>query len=105
MGSENLDAIETARRVLFALGAKQDPNPADVDKLRRLAPPLSRLPLHELADKVMQIAQIISAVKIDADDRFASDLPVRRRGGCSVKRVPRPKRADQLSRSIAKRRK
>ena len=65
MGSENLDAIETARRVLFALAAKHDPDPADVDKLRRLAPPWAKLPVHDLAAKVMQLAKTISAATTD----------------------------------------
>jgi hypothetical protein len=104
MGSENLHAIETARRVLSALATKHDPDPADVDKLRRLAPPLAQLPVYELAAKVMQMAQMISAVKIDNGDQSASDMPVRKLGGCGLRRAPRPSGAHRLSRSTGKRR-
>ena len=105
MGSENLDAIETARRVLFALASKHDPDPADVDKLRRLAPPWAKLPADELAANVIQLAQTISAVKIDRGRDASTHIPSGKLGRCGLRRTPRPKGANQLSRSTSKRRK
>jgi hypothetical protein len=96
MGSENLDAIETARRVLRALAAKHDPDPADVERLRRLAPPLAQLPLDELAAKVMQLAQMISATRIDIGCNASTDVPFIRMGLCGLRRTPRPKGANLL---------
>jgi len=105
MGSETLDAIETARRVLRALAAKHDPHPADVERLRRLAPPLAQLPLDELAAKVMQLAQMISAAKIDIGRNALTDVTSIKVGRCGLRRTPLPKGANQLSRSPRIRRK
>ena len=105
MGTETLDAIETARRVLFALAAKHDPDPADVDKLRRLAPPWAKLPVHDLAAKVMQLAKTISAATTDSGDQSASDISVRKLGRCGLRRAPRLQPTHQLSRFTGKRRK
>jgi len=100
MGSKNRDAIETARRVLLALAAKQGPDPADVERLRRLAPPLAQLPTHELATNVMQMAQMISAVKNDG----SMEIPPGTVGRSSLGRNHRIKRVNQPSRSARKRR-
>jgi hypothetical protein len=105
MCSENLDAIETARRLLVALAAKHDPDPADVDKLRQLAPPLAHLPTHELATNVMRLAQKISAVTIDSNRDASADIPSGKVGRCGLRRTRRPRRAKQPSRSAGKRQK
>jgi hypothetical protein len=104
MGSENLYAVETARRVLRAIAAKHDPDPADVEGLRRLAPPLAQLPAHELAARVMQLAKTISAVATDSGDQSASDILIRKLSSCGLRRAPRPRSAHQLRRSASKRR-
>src|SRR5215472_17282260 len=98
MGCETLDAIETVRRVLPALAAKHDPHPAHVERLRRLAPPLAQLPLDELAAKVMQLAQMIATVKIDISRNALTDVTSIKVGRCGLRRTPRSKGANQLSR-------
>src|SRR5215469_2940743 len=104
MGRENLYAIETARRVLRALAAKHDPDPTDVQRLRQLAPPLAQLPLDELAAKVMQLVQMISATRIDIGCGPSTGVP-------SIKtlvrfgRSPRSRGANQLSQPAGIRRK
>jgi len=62
MGSTTLDAIETAQRVLVALAGKRRPDRADIDKLRRLAPPFAKMPPDELAAAVLRLARTISAI-------------------------------------------
>jgi hypothetical protein len=57
---ESLRALETAQRVLTALADKTSPECADVDHLRRIAPPLAHLPPEELARKVIHLAMAIS---------------------------------------------
>jgi hypothetical protein len=49
-------ALKTALRVLTAASESRDPDPADVDELRRLAPPLDYLPAEELACDVIKQA-------------------------------------------------
>lgn len=105
MGTENLVAFETARRVLSALATKRDPDPADVDKLRRLAPPWAQLPTDKLAANVMELAQTISAATTDKSDQSAREIRSEKFGRCGLRRAPHQRGANQLNRSIGKRRK
>jgi len=51
-----LEAMKTAMRVLAAVNDKQEPDAADLDELRRLAPLLAALPPDELACDVIKQA-------------------------------------------------
>jgi len=53
---QGLDAMNTAVRVLKAITENRNPDPADADELRRLAPLLADGPLDELACDVIQKA-------------------------------------------------
>jgi hypothetical protein len=48
------NAVRTAVRVLNALAVEREPEPADVDELRRLAPRLAATPVDMLAWEVIQ---------------------------------------------------
>ena len=102
MGNTNLDAIETAQRVLLALAGSRDPDPGDIEKLRRLAPPLAHMSPDHLAAGVMQLAKTISTARIPDDNHASTDVACR---GSHAKRVARPKSFDQLNRVGGKRRK
>jgi len=104
MGSENLYAVETARRVLSALAAKHDPDPSDLDELRRLAPPLAQLPADELATNVMRLAQTIAATT-DGGRPPSTNIPAGGLGRCGLRRTRRAKGANQVSRPAGERRK
>jgi hypothetical protein len=52
----SLAAMKTAMRVLAAVNEKRDPDAADLDELRRLAPLLAALPPDELACDVIKQA-------------------------------------------------
>ncbi len=52
----SLFAMQTALRVLSAFTEKREPEPGDLEELRRLAPGKSDLPADELACEVIQIA-------------------------------------------------
>jgi hypothetical protein len=60
MNRRSLDATTTAQRVLAALAEGRDPDAQDVDKLRRIAPPLADRPPEELARQVILLAESIS---------------------------------------------
>jgi len=70
MNSQTLDAIETARRILAALADKRNPDRADIDKLRWLAPPLAHMLPEELATEVIQLAAMISGAHLDPPKRW-----------------------------------
>jgi hypothetical protein len=53
-----VDAMMTALRVLSAIVNQRDPNPADVEELRRLPPSRAEAPLDELACDVIQQARV-----------------------------------------------
>jgi len=105
MGSTNLDAIKTARRILLALAGKRDPDPADIDRLRRLAPPLAHMPPDKLAAGVMELARTISTAKIDSGLHASTDIPAGKLGRCGLRRTPRPTGGNRLSRFTGKCRK
>jgi hypothetical protein len=53
---QGLDAMKTALRVLTAITDRHNPEPADVEELRRWAPLLAALPPDELAcDVILQV--------------------------------------------------
>lgn len=104
MGSKNLVAFEIARRVLSALAAKHDPDPADVDKLRRLAPPWAQLPTDKLAANVMELAQTISAAT-DSSDQSVLEIRSKKFGRGGLRHAPHPRDANQVSQSTGKPRK
>ena len=87
------DAIEAAQGVLSAIAEGRKPEPAAIEKLRRLAPPLANMPPAELATKVMQLVSEISG-----KDREAAKPPIatpegrkprgrRRRSGTVLRRA------------------
>ena len=47
--SESLAVMQTALRVLTAINERSEPEPADVDELRRLIPHAKSIPLDRLA--------------------------------------------------------
>jgi hypothetical protein len=53
---DGINAMKTALRVLTAVTKMQNPEPADLDELRRLAPSLADSPIDELACAVIQQA-------------------------------------------------
>lgn len=53
---QSLYALKTALRVLAAITENADPDPADIEALRFLAPLLADQPLEELACDVIQQA-------------------------------------------------
>jgi hypothetical protein len=60
----SLHAMKTAMRVLSAINEKRDPDPADLDQLRSLAPLLADLPADELAcDVIKQALQRRDAIR------------------------------------------
>jgi hypothetical protein len=48
--------MKTALRVLSAIVEKRSPEPADVEQLRSLAPPLATVSVEEIACEVVQLA-------------------------------------------------
>lgn len=53
---QSLNEMQTALRVLGTLTEHRDPDPADVEALRGLAPYAGHMPLDELACEVIQRA-------------------------------------------------
>ena len=101
MGSTNLDAIETAQRVLLALAGSRDPDPGDIEKLRRLAPPLAHMSPDDLAAGVMQLARTISTAKIPTGNHASTDVAAGELRRCGLKRIARSKGSNQLNRMAA----
>jgi hypothetical protein len=54
----SVDAMSTALRVLSAIVNQRDPDPVDVEELRRLPAPRAEVPLDELACGVIQQARM-----------------------------------------------
>ena len=81
MSPQSRDAITAAKRVLSALAEARDPDPAELEKLRRLAPPLAKLPPAELATKVLQLVSEISG------DQAAVSAPKERRARVRTRRT------------------
>jgi hypothetical protein len=67
------DAMMTALRVLSAIVNERDPDPDDVEELRRIPPSRAAVPLDELACNVVQQARMdlgwmgTSAYRLDLD--------------------------------------
>jgi hypothetical protein len=57
------DTMRTGLRVLTAVTAKRDPDPADLDELRRFAPLLADAPVDALARDVIQTMKRRSEVR------------------------------------------
>jgi hypothetical protein len=55
--------MRTGLRVLTAVTAKRDPDPADLEELRRFAPLLADAPVDELARDVIQTMKRRSEVR------------------------------------------
>ena len=53
MEQSGFDEMKLALRVLAALNDKRSPDPADLNRLRLLAPPAAYLPTDELACEVI----------------------------------------------------
>jgi hypothetical protein len=51
-----LDTMLLALRVLTAINERKNPDPTDVEKLRKLAPEGANRPVDELACEVIQLA-------------------------------------------------
>jgi hypothetical protein len=66
---QDLEAMKTALRILMAIGERRQPNWADVELLRSLAPPMADASLEELACEVIQMA-----LKNRALVRFAGNI-------------------------------
>jgi len=97
MGNTNLDAIETAQRVLLALAGGGDPDPIDIEKLRSLAPPLAHMSPDNLAASVMQLAKTISTAKIADGNHPSTAVAAGNVRRCVLKRTARTKGSNQLN--------
>lgn len=73
---QSLYALKTGLRVLSALTEKTEPDPADVEALRCLAPLLADRPLEDLACDVIQQA-IVRRIQVRQSQAQAQATPPR----------------------------
>ena len=70
-----VDAMITALRVLSAIVNQRDPDPADVEELRRIPASRAEVPLDELACNVVQQAR--NDLRLMGTSAYSLDLGVR----------------------------